>query len=519
MATALRVKVPARRSLRLRRIDEVLAARADGEQRRREEPTSVETENLALSESRRVDLDGLSHIPTFTKEPYPPQFPPESRQFASSVPTDLRLERQPPLPDIHVPPTPVSLYVRLVLVPRLLVNDCNVQTIDDFDTYVDIPNDKFVDISIANSKFNRLVLTHALYGFAFDTIKVAMWTLNDEDDRLQPRPKNVSTLRAEDAIVGMPLKPSDSSAQRGSESRATDSDTENLLPFYQQAASLYRAVVCLNLQAISNALNHPSVWTFCLRVESSPYFGQGGVHAKICFQSPDGRLRHAHLQGIKHPPTDIPNLVMILKSLCPKFTRKLAGVAANLSPMEHEGLQGAITSRLVATFAREVARGPKLCTPDDMIGELPPLLPWKIVLMLDDEMTALVRHYQPRVEFACGMDHVERILAEHKKLREKVMMKDFDSCDDQNWEAFESCWAPYSKEFSALFRFFGGLASMFWFTRVRPTLVSITSLEGLGHSERDNHVAAEGILQARQFIQLRELFVPTSSMEDRVASF
>lgn len=456
-----------------------------------------------------LDFPRLKKMPTFWKEPLPVPFRRELWQFGSSLPTDLRLSRQPPLPDFDVPLIAVSAHIRYVLLPTIFLHASNILPEDFLGSEVDITSDHTVSISIQNTAFNRLVLTHALYGFTFQTSPIALFALPEPNDNLPRRPAGHSALTHEDDNMDVPLNGAFVNKDNNTNT------SQKSMTWDEKASSLYRHIVSLNLQAISNVLNSPSVWTFTLHVEPSPYFGQGGVNVHVCFHSLDGRLHFAHLQGIQYAPEDIPNLIQILKTICPTFSRKLLGIVAELSTVEHHGLQGALVSKLIACFGRLVPRKPKFIAPDDLINKRPPLLPCEIMKYPNEDMVLLVERYRSRLEFVCGKDQVEIILNAHKELKKKIMVDDdAASCDDVNWDAFEKSWAPFSKEFESLFRFFGGLATAYLSSNEERTNVSISCLTGAGIDERQSHISAEMILQMRQFMKLRTLLLYDSARTD-----
>ncbi|PXF40546.1 hypothetical protein BWQ96_09741 [Gracilariopsis chorda] len=402
--------------------------------------------------------------------PLPPSLPAPLLALRSTVPTDTRLPVLPPLPDISVASTDVPFAIYHRLVPRLFT----------------IPNDPLQQqpcelfsaqhpahthsCTVANSDFNRVVLLHALYGFSFQTTPQVMFTLHQatEDDRVteQQTPHKIFSRWKLDA------------------------------------AYLQRHILSLNLLAMSNLLNLPTTWTFTLTLQSSPYYGHAGLEARIVLFSPQLEYASFHLLGISRPHIDIPNLLLLLQTLCPQLHQKLMGVNIHLSDAEHNALPGVIASRVLSTFLRRSPRRPRFFTPQvhcQLPG--PNVNPLAIAALAPDHFRSLVNEYRPRLESFWTSNQIEQILLQHSQFRNTV--QHLLNNPTASKLSLAQQWALAERRFASLFYFIGGLGSSFDYKPTPTPRVSITALEITPESASAMTTAADIILHARQFVHLR----------------
>lgn len=399
--------------------------------------------------------------------PCPPALPAPLLALRSPVPVDSRIPIQPPLPDISVHSTdvPFSIYHRLV--PRLFTMPEDPLQKHPWD-FSSAPHPVHSpSCSIANSDFNRVVLLHALYGFSFQTAPRIMLSLHNatEDDPAPDQP------------------PPDSFSR-----------------WALNAAYLQRHIISLNLLAISNLLNLPSTWTFTLTLHSSPYYGYAGLEARIVLFSPQLQYTSFHLLGISRPDFDIPNLLLLLQTLCPHLHQKLLGVNIHLSDAQQNALPAVIASRVVSTFLRRAPRRPRFFTPQ-VLSELPcpTVSPLAIAALTPDQIRALVDQYRPRLERFWTEDRIQTILRQHSEFKSTAQ----PLLNHQRLSLAQQ-WKLAEPRFSNLFHFIGGLGTAFDYKpTATPTRVSITAMEITPSSASSMTTAADIILHARQFVQLR----------------
>ncbi|KAI0564440.1 hypothetical protein FGB62_25g050 [Gracilaria domingensis] len=275
------------------------------------------------------------------------------------------------------------------------------------------------------------------------------------------------------------------------------------------AALLQRNVIAFNLVAISNLLNLPSTWTFTLHLHSSPYFGYAGLEARVVLFSPDLKFFSFHLLGISDPHTDLPNLVLLLQTLCPHVHRKLMGVQIHLTPTEHGNMTGASASRVLAALYKLAPRKPLFFTPDVQQSlPQPPLLPRQLAALTSDQMKQLVDQYLPRLQLSWSPQQIQQVLDDHAALSQS---KQFENAPQSTSDvSFEQSWAFAETQFRQLRLFIGGIATASAYKDPHSERVSITALEITSQNATQITVVAEIILQARQFTQLRPFILPKS---------
>lgn len=440
----------------------------------------------------------LNPIPHFYDIPAPSPFSHTALALPSSIRTDINIPCPPELGAFVVSPTAVHFDILHRLIPCIFIKPKDVTRqrrfqysnledeyvdevnfIDDKNSAknsinsIDLPRDMDEDlleyISIENTSINRILLQQAQLGFTFDTAPSAICAL------LQKEKCNEKSL----------------------------SDDEDA--WEHEINVLYRSLFAINLKALSNILNAPHAWAFTIALEPSPYFGFGGLEARICVLTSTLALNSFHLMGIHDPETDIPHLHEVINTLCATSRLKLLGIVAQLSDEQHHSIIGGMTSRVIAYFMRLAPRIPAFFTPDQAAkGYIPPMYPRALGATSTEEIRELVDLYRERLQVSWNEEQIEEILAEHSTLCE---MKGDEICDvDGNDEdkSFEDVWKFAGDTLLSLRKFVGGLACAFLY---KPSSMARVPVKTFGEKSCQGlqvRQAAEVILQARQFIQMRK---------------
>ncbi|CAN8066786.1 unnamed protein product [Agarophyton chilense] len=390
----------------------------------------------------------------------------------------VRAQRAPVDVSVARVDVPFDIYHRLV--PRLFTIDGDPLQNDDQNNHMslcDAPHAPVV-CHIQNSVFNRASLAHALYGFSFQTAAHVRCELT----------------RPADA-------PADAAEAAGGPRRFAE--------WSMEAAQLQRNLISCNLVAIANLLNMPSTWTFTLHLHSSPYFGFAGLEARVVLFSPEFNFLSFHLLGISDPHTDVPNLLLLLRTLCPDVHRKLMGVQIHLTHEQHQTMIAASASRVLAAFYRLAPAKPLFFTPDvqQAVPE-PPLLPHHLAALSAHQINQLVHQYQPRLQLSWTQSQINQVVRDLSALSRSTHLPPVPQHGTHL--SFERSWAFAQRDYRQLRLFVGGLATAFLYKTPQPDRVSITALELTSKNAAQVSVVADVILQARQFMQLRRFVSPHS---------
>lgn len=454
----------------------------------------------------------VPELPDFRISPDPPPFKTDTSMMASTVPVDMRLQAPAVPGDISVPKISVSRNLTNEVVPNMFGAQGNEK--DDVEKAVDesveqngsrsgAANDEWVEegqeqekeevsIAIEDTKLHRLLLHHALLGFTFGTAPFCLRTL------LEAAPPS--------AVKDM-KEPIDARARRLQES----------------AAQFKHDMLVLNMHALSILLASSSGWTFTIALEASPYYGYGGLEARLCLYGPSKKHLSFHLVGVANPTEDIPKLANILKTLCPTARLKCLGVVTDLNQKEHAMQLGAMVSAVIVYFSRLAPRTRPFYTPDRaMQGNRPPLFPAELATASRDDVANLVSNYRNMLEVSRSADDIAQILKDHEAItkapKETLKIKDdSDKMTDEepgkvkaSLDDFDKAWEVVGSRFSKLREFAGGLSTAHLYTPKSRSRVGITALEVSEDTWSANEVstqAADVVLHARQFEELRSYLV------------
>lgn len=427
----------------------------------------------------------------------PPAFTSDFSVFSSTIPTDPVVQYSPPPQDISVASTPINFHIFRHIVPAIYFLETN-RIPDHRFTFAQHGDDKpFEYLSVENNGFNRNVIHQAQFGFTFQTTPILMALLSKgkEDAPPEAQPARQPPAEAIQRDAAMPTEPSPDHP---------DPASNQIAPLPLNASLLLQSVACLNLQVISNLLTSPSTWAFVIGLEPSPYFGYAGMEARVHLFTEDMNHRSFHLLGLARPEKDIPQLKRILTTLCPNFASKILGITADLSDEQHHTILGAMTSRVISFFQASAPSQP-FFTPDSQRNERPPpLFPHELGKTSSKDMAALLGKYRHRILESWEPSQMQDITREYEELCMEMADRPPETpAVAPSLASFANAWAFAGSRFRSLRYFVGALATAYLFNPEKRVRVSITNLERSGKNEEDSFVAAEVILQARQFMELR----------------
>lgn len=456
------------------------------------------------SAASRVEGFHLIRVPLFNRDAAGYQSKLNLQQYASMHPTSLQL----PFPqsaqmNVRVPPIEVPSLLRFVVVPKFFVQATDpCYELDKFDTQLD-PASSSTVISVKATDFNTTVMAQACFGFTPGTAPFFRNRLRKAAEQ-PPRTAAASSFSVARSEPPPPLPPSLSLSMEGDDKQPDE--------WRLAAGGVQRAVVTLNLYALSLIMDDIRAWTFTLSVESSPYYGAAGVQLRLLIYAADEYKFHSvHVFGVADHRRDSQHASDILSAMCPRLTDKLLGVVAPLrGETAHKGLEGAVASFIIGHFIRLTPRHPPLVTPDIVAAQQrPPLLPKEIASASSSVITILVEHYRPRLQLSWDAPAIARILTNYTALCLEMSASCNENflVDKADWNTFTDEWAPYCTRFDALFHFVAGLATTFLYRPQQDVVnVSITCLDTAGTNQIANRIATDIVLHFRQFMQLRPIW-------------
>ena len=390
---------------------------------------------------------------------------------------------QPPPDDVSIPHIPVSAEFYHVHFPKLFILESNPLSSEMKKNKPNLAAKPLEHVSIENNPFNKLILHQAFYGFTFQSAPVIM-----------------GMLLANKQLIDKEVR-----AKHGIQVPAQKQLQKEKSALHYDAAVLLRSVVCVNFQIISNLINAQSTWGFFLAFEPSPYYGAGGLEVRLRFLSSACKEESYHLLGLGKPHVDIPNLEGLLSVLCPEYKQKLLGIIVELDNDQHHSAMGVMASRAIAYLMHQCPIPDMFLTPDmRKTTPAPSMFPCELAKCSMEDMEKLIAKYECVLSKSWTPEMIQLIRDEHKEFCSEMASRILEEPRERNMKCFEKTWEIVGEKYANLRLFIGVFALAYLSKLEKRVRVSLTSLERAAENESDMFVAAEVILQARQFLELRE---------------